>query len=389
MSEIEVRGASREDYPAIAAVIERAFTHDELDLWHYIETHDPTIDPAGIRLTVLAGQVVACTVVVPRLLMTRAGWRPGAIITLVACDPDFQRRGFGGMTVRSALAYCKAQGLAVALLYGVPDYYPRFGFARVLPRLATEMPVDAARAAAARALARSSTVMAPRLAEFAPDDIPAASALYHATLANYAMAVKRFEAPWLWRYRPGGQRRIGVLRGVDGKVVAYARIEQDGRDPAAALCPEAAVARAEFSVPLFAALAEEAAQFGLERLRLVLPPDQPLIQAAVVLGAEQSYRPATSGMAAVVDWQAIMPSGFGVLPGDDPSGDTAIVLTAGGGPLLRARPELVAQLAIGYRGFGDLELLPEVEVTGAPGDLARARGAFPRLYPRWTLAPYW
>jgi hypothetical protein len=221
------------------------------------------------------------------------------------------------------------------------------------------------------------------------DDIPAASALYHAALGKYPMAVKRFESPWLWRYRPGGRRRIAVLRGANGQMAAYARIEQDSRDPAAALCPEAAVAGAEFSVPLFAALAKEAAALGLERLRLILPPDQPVVQAAVVLGAEQVYRPATSGMAAVVDWQAVLPSGFGVVATDDLAGSTSVVLTIDGRPLLRARAELVAQLAIGYRGFGDLELLPEVEVSGTAADSTRARPAFARLYPRWTLAPYW
>jgi len=390
MSEIEVRGATRQDYPAIAGVMDRAFGEDELDLWQYIVANDPTIDPAGVRVAAVDGQVVACTVVVPRSLMTRAGWRPGAVITLVACDPAFQRRGFGGMTVRSALEYCRSQGLGVAILYGVPEYYPRFGYVPVLPRLTTEMPAEGALAAAKRSLfGAPGTADVPRLEPFGVHDIPAAVALYNETLGTYPMAVSRLETAWAWQYRPGKEGGLRVLKDASGRFAAYARLERDSRDSTAALCHEAAVTEACWAVPLFAALAQAAVEQGFERLRLVLPPDHLVVRSALLLGAEQVYRPASAGMAAVVDWTVALPAGYSLEGDEGVPGGVRPELHRGGRPLLRARRELLVQLALGYRGFDDLVLLPEVEVLGSDDEASKACTELGRLYPRWTLAPYW
>jgi predicted N-acetyltransferase YhbS len=390
MSEIEVRGATRQDYPAVAAVLGNAFGQDELDLWHYIVANDPTIDPDGVRIALVDGQLVACTVVVPRPVMTRAGWQPGAIITLVACDPAFQRSGFGGMTVRSALAYCRSEGLGVAVLYGVPEYYPRFGYVPVLPRLTTEMPAEAALAAAKRSLfGGRGPGDVPRLAPFAASDIPAAAALYRQALATYPMAVDRLETTWAWQFRPGKDGSLGVLKDAQGRLCAYARLERDSRDAAAGLCHEAAVAESCWAVPLFAALAQATVERGFERLRFILPPDHLIVQAAILLGAEQVYRPATAGMAAIVDWAAVLPAPYTVIGDEGGPSSVRPQLHRGGRPLLRARRELLVQLALGYRGFDDLCLLPEVEQLGDDGDAAKARSELDRLYPRWTLAPYW
>lgn len=392
MSDVAVRGATPQDYPAVARIIGRAFVEDEIDLWYYIEKHDSTIAPAGVRVATVDGQVIACTVVVPRLLTTRAGPRPGALITLVACDPEWQRQGFGGLTVRSALEYCREQGLAVAVLYGHRSYYPRFGFAPVLPRLNTQMTIAEAWEAVRQASAgpkRGGVDVQPELLPMSEEDIPAVAALYHAGLAKYPLGVQRPLDGWFWRYRKDHRRLVGVLRSPAGQVQAYARLEPDNRDPAVGTCPEAAVAAPEHAVPLLAALANAAAANGFELLRLVLPPQEQLVQAAVVLGAEQDYRAASAGMAAVVDWKPILPEGFNI--SEVAAGQTSgrLALMRGKRQLLTARRELLIQLALGYRGFADLALLPECGVHGSSRDRRAAQAAFERLYPRWTLAPYW
>lgn len=102
-----------EDHPAIRDIIARAFdTEDEANLWDYLEAHDPAFRPEGIRLATVNGRPVACTVVLKRQIWTRRGWVAGAVITLVACHPEYQGRGLGSESVRDALRYLSAEGLA-------------------------------------------------------------------------------------------------------------------------------------------------------------------------------------------------------------------------------------------------------------------------------------
>ena len=128
------RGATTADYPAIRTILAGAFpTDDEARLWDYLVENDFNLRPEEVRLVVADDRPAACTVVLPREIRGRAGWVPGAILTLVACLPELQNHGYGGLAVRDALDYMERQGMAIGLLYGHPGYYPRFGFVPVLP----------------------------------------------------------------------------------------------------------------------------------------------------------------------------------------------------------------------------------------------------------------
>jgi len=374
---IETRGVSPSEYPAVGRVILSAFKEDEFDLWEYLVAHDPAVEPDGVRVATAGGKIVACTVVVPRQIRTRAGWAPGAAITLVCCDPAFQGRGYGGATVRSAVDYCRARGLALGLLYGIPEFYPRYGFVPVLPRLSTEL--------SAERVADSFRPLA--LVPMSPGDIPDVTAMYHETLGSCALAVRRGTGEWLWRYRsPKAGWNLLVARGGQADLIAYARLETDLREPGAALVREAGVRAGPEAVGLLCALAARALNQGLGRLRLVLPPREPLVRAALLLGAEQRYRPATSGMAVVTSWQAVLPEGYSVETGFQPG---SLLLRHADRPLLGAGPRLMTQMVLGYRAAADLLMLPDVDRLGTRDDEEELARSFPRLYPCWTEAPFW
>jgi hypothetical protein len=72
------------------------------------------------------------------LRLTKGSWSHARL-----CCPEGCGCRYGGATVRDALAYMAAQGLAVGLLYGHPEYYPRLGFAPVLPAQLTTLAVGA------------------------------------------------------------------------------------------------------------------------------------------------------------------------------------------------------------------------------------------------------
>lgn len=55
-----------------------------------------------------------------------------AALAPMAVRPDCQRRGLGSALVRAGIDACRAKGLAVIVVLGHPDYYPRFGFSAAL-----------------------------------------------------------------------------------------------------------------------------------------------------------------------------------------------------------------------------------------------------------------
>jgi putative acetyltransferase len=50
----------------------------------------------------------------------------------MAVKPEFQRRGIGGQLIGDGLARCKAEGHRIVVVFGHPEYYPRFGFSPAL-----------------------------------------------------------------------------------------------------------------------------------------------------------------------------------------------------------------------------------------------------------------
>jgi hypothetical protein len=105
-----------------------------------------------------------------------------------------------------------------------------------------------------------------------------------------------------------------------------------------------------------------------------MPPDSVIAQQARVLGAETRTTPADAGMALVLDWDALIPTGYRVAHGMLLHLDT---------PVLRTTPAALTQIVLG--GFGvlqaDVDVLPEYR-AGLERD-------FPERFPHWSLEPFW
>ena len=372
----KARGAHQHEYESIGALLGRVFGPDEADLWWYLIRHDPTFAPDQTVVAECDGEVRACTVVAPREVRTRAGVVPGAVITLVACDRAYRRRGLGAATVRGALELCAARGWGAAMLYGIPSYYPRFGFVPALPRLATELTVDRALAAAARPADGPDG----ELRELCEADLGAVCDLYEGSVADTLWSVRRTPDPWIWRFRGDYRRRILVLDAAGGDSVdAYARAN---RPPAASVLTvsEAAAPTDEAAAGLLRALARSAQSVGRSQLRLTLPFTARLARLALACGAVQTYQPPTSGMVAVVDWSAVLPQGWSVVDGR---------LARGGRPVLRADREHLVALAGGILDPAVLPSLAGARLEGDEADWAALRRDFAPAPARWAEAPYW
>jgi len=358
---IATRPATPADYPTIRTLLEAAFKDDESALWEHLVAHDRALTAESVRLALTPeGRVAACTVVLPRTVQGPQGPVAGAVITLVACQPDLQNQGYGGATVRDALAYMAAQGLAVGVLYGHPPYYPHFGFAPVLAAVRTHLAVVGA------------GPVAPPLAPATEGDLPLVGELYAQQLRRYPCAVGRGPEPWLWQPRNPGRATLLRLAGE----AAYAFVAEN-REQELLFVHEAAADGARATGLLLDALVAEAHQRGLKEVRLATPRSHPLSRLAQLRGAEQRLHPARAGMAAVVDWSPLLPPGYGVV---------AEGLALGGQLVLRVARLPLTQLVLGYRTVDDLLLSGEAALLG---DAAVLRRAFPAREPHWFLAPHW
>ena len=366
---IELRAARRDEYPAVRRIIARAFAPDETYLWDYLVQNDPNLIPDGVRVAVAGGCPVACAVVLPRPIRARRGWTPGAIITLVCCDPDYQGQGFGSRAVLDALNYAAKRGLAVAMLYGHPRFYTRLGFVPVLPHHHADLAGETA------------PPDAEELLPAAGEDLEAIASLYERDLGTYPFAVARTPEPWLWSLRNQGRDAVLVLPDRQGyAVVALERNERRLH------VHEAATSDIGTARRLLYALLREAARRGLSSVRLALPPDHLLVRLSL-LGdnpVAQVHRPAQAGMATVLDWKPLLPDGY-LVDGE--------FLVQNSRPLLQAGSRSLTELVTGYRGIDDLVLGPDCRMLGDGDDLTRLhlrlRADFPPGFPHWTLEPFW
>jgi len=142
----EVRGAGAGELSAVREIISQAWSNpeDEPALWDYLAANHPGMRPECVRVAEADGQLVACAVVLPCRFRTPRGLVPGAEITLIACRPDHERRGYGSAVFRDALAYMAGRGPALAVLGGDPGFYGRFGCAPILPICRSTLEVNAA-----------------------------------------------------------------------------------------------------------------------------------------------------------------------------------------------------------------------------------------------------
>lgn len=121
--------------------------------------YDGAYDWAASRIGTVDGEIVThFGVWNQRMRIGRAKTRVAGI-GAVACRPDFRGRGLLSRTARPSLAACREAGYTLSMLFGIPDFYHRFGYVRAYPsRTFTMTDKDLA------GLARAMTPLPERLA---------------------------------------------------------------------------------------------------------------------------------------------------------------------------------------------------------------------------------
>jgi hypothetical protein len=348
----------------------------------------------------------------------RVAAAPGAWVKMggignVVTHPQHRGRGYAARLFGATVEWMRGERYAVSVLFGIPNFYYRFGYIPVLPEYELSLSTVAAEGLAGAAAVRPAR----------DGDAGALLALYERVNARRSGAVRRtaeaFAAlpagddSW-WRH----PRRLVIAEaGASGEAAGYAILHGNpSRLQVLELgVPAEHVATAGAS--LVAWLAQEAARRRLEQIRLPLPPDDPVARFLRRAGCrvQITYPANGGGMGRIVHLaalaEALTPalrdraallapdtrpgklelvcpgSGDGAgTPGETgESGETGVIDLGAGPSITISLPQpQMCQLAMGYRSIDDL-LVDWPEAVPAAG-LPMVRALFPDGYPHmWPI----
>ena len=294
---------------------------------------------------------------------------------------EHRMHGYSRRVIEESLTFMRDEGYQLSALFGIENYYPKYGYATALIESQSTVATRDALDAEARLAVR----------DYTPADAPAVAAIYGAMTAGRSGAIVRDPATW------GGHRlaahwsdRFGALVVEDGGGVAgYATYNLNWG--------EFAIAEIGYAGPqVYEALLAEAARLAharaVEKIIFHLPPDDPFAFYLRRYGCvtETRYNRRSGGMARIIDQATLLarlaPAFAARLEGLNrhtaPAGGTVVWRTdlgeartplGGAGELVVAMPQArLTQLLLGYRAIDDLLAEPDVQVDAAALPLLRA-----------------
>lgn len=340
-------------------------------------------------LSLLVGgtRVSWATVVDFRQQIGHATVRMGGIAG-VGTHAEHRFQGHSRRLLEASLRWMRRRGFDTAMLYGIPCFYPKFGFAPAFPSVAFEMAV------------RDAESVAPRGHSFvgfrAEAHLDAVLRMYHANNAGRTGPTRRVARHW----KP-------FRKGATFSTKAVCRVAFDRRGAAAgyvvydAQHPSATVIEVGHATPsVFPDLLRDAARHAwrerVDTVRLLLPEDEAFIEYCKPLGLkkEVGYRRDGGAMVRMVN----VPSALRKVAGELGSRMTAhgrlnlltnldsVGLAWSGGQLRVGEPEpgagaarlpqwALAQFLYGYRSAASLAAAGVLRASG------RTLGILDEMFP--------
>jgi len=130
---ILIRVENETDWFQTELMTKRAFWNlhrsgcDEHYLVHKLRS-DPAYVPEISRVAVFEGKVIG-TIMYSKAKIITSDAEIGVLTFGPLCvDPEYQRKGVGGQLLNATLPLAREQGWPGIIIFGEPDYYPKFGF---------------------------------------------------------------------------------------------------------------------------------------------------------------------------------------------------------------------------------------------------------------------
>ena len=215
----------------------------------------------------------------------------------VSTPPEHRRRGYMARLLRRSLASAR-QRVSVACLFGVDDFYPRFGFVTCVADCELRVDLDNAR--------RLDPVVDGAVRAGGPADLPAMRALYNQVHAARPWTAARGPTwdrlPRAGEWEPGSEihlaQRGGELHGylvLRAPMFGWRARRFELREIVARDTASAGV--------LLACALQRARQLNYDRIVVHEPPDSPVARVARAVGCEvvHRYSAAGGGMARILD----------------------------------------------------------------------------------------
>jgi hypothetical protein len=233
----------------------------------------------------------------------------------VGTEEDCRHRGYSRRVLERAVERMQQGDAALSMLYGIPDFYPKFGYATAGPDhfVWLTRPTDPAPMPAGW-----------QVRSFTPADLPAVRRLYDQETATGVGCAVRSDASWqrLAEPKPGHEEGCRIVVDAGGQVRAYAwragwhwyveileREEPEGMVIAEAMADGPAAADAVLAACRRWAAEEAGRRSGpVQRVVLPLPPGSAVAAAAMRQSASfvQRYSRCGSSMARVLDVGRLM-----------------------------------------------------------------------------------
>lgn len=130
---IQLRLERPEDYFDIESLTRKAFWNlfkagcDEHFLLHRLR-QDPAYLPDLAFVAEYEGRLIGSIHYSRSRLLSAEGSYPAITFGPVSVLPDYQKHGIGSRLIRHTIELARAMGHPAIIIYGHPDYYPRFGF---------------------------------------------------------------------------------------------------------------------------------------------------------------------------------------------------------------------------------------------------------------------
>jgi predicted acetyltransferase len=300
---------------------------------------------------------------------------------------EHQSKGYSRQVLEDSNVFMREAGYHLAALFGIPNYYPKFGYASSLIDCEVTMAVRDAETAPSRYPVR----------EFQPQDARPIAAIYESANQARTGSIVRDLATWTgFRLGSGWTNRVSAFVVLDGEqVIGYASYNLDLR--------RYGIGELGYTTPAaYSTILAHAAQCALERrlenITLHLPPDDPFLTYARRYGCETklSYARHSNGMVRIINQSALLglvqplfvrrmqTAGLGDWSGTlvfrTDLGEDRLVFGTGGRTLVAELPQwMLAQWMLGYRTVRNT--LFESDARADEEALPILEALFPQGYP--------
>lgn len=121
----------------IAELVAKVFTPQYSEFENYtsvIRLSDPTFEPKNVRLLEIDGKIVSHVHILPRMIQVGSVMLRCGGIGCVATPQEYQGHGYNKLLMEHCVQFMAAEGYDISLLDGIPNYYHKFGYEKVMPK---------------------------------------------------------------------------------------------------------------------------------------------------------------------------------------------------------------------------------------------------------------